>query len=418
MNKKNILLISYFFPPFTGGGVVRIKSIFDFLNKKDFNVFVLTATTDSYPAFYELEPGNFNSDKISRVKLPFGNKIVGSMNRHITSSKKTSLGSGIKKKIKSFFVPDEYAFWAFKSARAGIKLCKNEKIDILFCTGPPFSAFLSGYLISKSCKIDLMLDYRDLWTQNPFLKKSFFANKLNKFLEKKILKRSKHIIATNPNAQAELQKFIPEITQKIKVIHNGYVYKPTDSELVYPFLNNSGYINFVYSGSLTKNRTPEYFFKALESFKHYNFKVSFIGFFDVEHYELIDKYGLKEKVNVLGSKTFQETYDYLLKNADVLLVFQRNSDGGKTAIPGKLYEYLALQKPVLCYDENEGATTDFLNSLGLETIKYYDVDSSIAVLNEIFTDYSKFLKSQKLEGDNLEQYDRKNQNEKLINLLN
>lgn len=418
MNKKNILLISYFFPPFAGGGVVRIKSIFDFLNKKDFNVFVLTATTDSYPAFYELDPGNFNSDKIFRVKLPLGNKIVGSMNHHIASSQKPSFSSSIKKKIKSFFVPDEYAFWAFKSARSGIKLCKSEKIDILFCTGPPFSAFLSGYLISKSFKIDLIVDYRDLWTQNPFLKKSFFANKLNKFLEKKILKKSKYVIVTNYNAQAELKKFAPGIAQKIKVIHNGYVYKPANSELIYPFLNNSGYINFVYSGSLTKNRTPEYFFKALESFKHLNFKISFLGFFDVEHYKLIDKYGLKEKVNVLGSKTFQESYDYLLKNADVLLVFQRNADGGKSAIPGKLYEYLALQKPILCYDENEGATTDFLNSLGLKTIKYDDVDSSIAILNEIFTDYSKFLKSQKLEEDNLEQYDRKNQNEKLIKLLN
>jgi glycosyltransferase involved in cell wall biosynthesis len=417
LNKKNILLISYFFPPFAGGGVVRIKSIFNFLSEKKYNVFVLTATNDSYPAFYELEPENLELKKITRVKLPLNRRIVGSLNKHIASSKKTSSGAGIKKKIKSFFAPDEYAFWAFKSARTGIKLCKREKIDVLFCTGPPFSAFLSGYLISKFYKCDLILDYRDLWTQNPFLKKSFFANKLNRFLERRILKKAKYVIATNPKAEAQLKEFEPEITKKINVIHNGYVYKPASSELAYPFLNNSGFINFVYSGSLTKNRTPEYFFKALQSFKECNFKISFLGFFDVEHYSLIDKYGLKEKVNVLGSKTFQESYEYQLKKADVFLVFQRNSDGGKTAIPGKLYEYLALQKPVLCYDDDEGATTDFLNTLGLKTIRYNDVNASKIILNKIFLDYSGFLKSQQLETDVLEQFDRKNQNEKLINLL-
>lgn len=417
LNKKNILLISYFFPPFAGGGVVRIKSIFNFLIEKNYNVSVLTATSDSYPTFYEPEPENSESKNITRVKLPFSKNIVGSLNKHITSTTKTSSGSNIKKKIKSFFVPDEYAFWAFKSARAGIKLCKKEKIDVLFCTGPPFSAFLSGYLISKFCNCDLMLDYRDLWTQNPFLKKSFLANKLSRFLERKILKKAKYVITTNPKAETQLRNFEPKISEKINVMHNGYVYKPSISEIAYPFINNSGFINIVYSGSLTKNRTPEYFFKALQSFKKYNFKISFLGFFDVEHYSLIDKYGLKEKVDVLGSKTFQESYDYLVKNADVLLVFQRNSDGGKTAIPGKLYEYLALKKPVLCYDDDEGATTDFLNTLGLKTIRYDDVNASKLILNKIFSDYSGFLKSQRLSNDMIEKFDRKNQNEKLINLF-
>ena len=263
--------------------------------------------------------------------------------------------------------------------------------DLIFATAPPYSNFLLGYLLSVFYKKPLILDYRDLWIENNTYPLLFPGNIIGKAFERKWLKRADKIIFTTEKQRQRMIEEYPFIEKKSVVVYNGYdeeVFNRFNSQ--YPYAEGRKYMNIVYTGSLTPYRDPEPFFKALKKAleEKKKIRVEFIGYFDSKYSNLTDKYGLKDIVKVEKSKKQIEIAKILKEDTDVCLLIQSEKEGGKTAIPGKLFEYMAAFKPILAIDD-KGAVTDFAKDIDGIYISDFNEEEIYKNIKILYENYKK-----------------------------
>jgi len=205
------------------------------------------------------------------------------------------------------------------------------------------------------------------------------------------------VLVTTEGARDYFIRKYPRVgVEKIVLLPNGF-----DPEIFYPSANNNvrfqnhEKITFVYSGSLTKRRTPEFFFRALKQLIVEDasvvsrISVKLIGFIHNAHLELVNEIGLQSIVSKVDSMSPKDLSRYLRDEASVFLLFQRADEGGDTAIPGKLYEYLALKKPIICLDDAGGATTKLLTKFGsCLNVSYEDIPGIKSLVRNILDNYA------------------------------
>lgn len=419
MNKK-VLIIAYYFPPCGGGSTVRVHNFTKYLPKYDITPVILTAMSSYYEEYYldeSLECQYSNETKIVRANVFFGNILKkAKQSSVITNNKKTSKVSIkhlIKNLIKSMLIPDEQIFWLPGALKAGKTIINETTLSAIISSGPPFTSHIVSALLAKKYGIPLILDYRDLWSSNQFYSnQAGFKFTVQKMIERKIIRSANKLIVTNANAQQTLMTEFNVPLEKINIIENGY-----DDDLTEKYFRNNDIPQFKdklkinYVGSLTRQRTPKYFFDAIsiirQKYKIILFEINFIGFADESHKELVKDYNLDSIVNFIGSVTVEKAMEYVSKS-DLLLLFQRQSEGGSTAIPGKVYEYLASGIPVLSMDEGQGATTKFLNDMGsVLNSEYNDVDKILSNLENIINNYDLIFKNAQIMQKDVYRFSRK-----------
>lgn len=425
------LVIAYYFPPFGGGGSERIHHFVKNMPELDIVPLVLTVDESCYEDIYH-DPGLLDEYcshiSIFRSSMLFGRLLKQQKNQayattHIKAGNVSKILRIFKKYVRSLIVPDDHVFWippAFKVIR---NILKNHAVGVIFSTAPPFSAHFLGALASTVYKIPLVLDYRDLWGENPQMAGKGLGRQVNKFLEWYSLKKSSQIIFTNHSAAKVMIARHPFISAKTVVIENGF-----DSKSILEMNhkctegNNRSVFRINYLGSLTRQRTPSTFLLAVKKFvelhPEYPVKVGFIGFAPAEHRQLVGEMGMDTIVQFYDSVSKKKALDIMCNHSDILLVLQRSGEGGATAIPGKLYEYLAAGIPVICLDEGLGASSDLLRDLCLNTYAdYFDEEVILNILANVITNYATVKDRFSKLHDHISPYERKNLSHRLAELL-
>jgi glycosyltransferase involved in cell wall biosynthesis len=176
-----------------------------------------------------------------------------------------------------------------------------------------------------------------------------------------------------------------------------------------------------YSGSLQNLRTPQYFLEAIKLFTDKNpdflIKIQLVGFIDHSHKELISSIGLSDIVSIVENVSQKKAFEYMV-NSNLLLLLQRQSDGGNTAIPGKLYEYLATGIPVITIDEGGGASTKFLNELGLSSeIDFTNPQAILSEIEYILNNYELLVERHQQIQKTMGRYSRRHEAYKLATIV-
>jgi len=99
--------------------------------------------------------------------------------------------------LNHFFRFDFYLSWIpFALFTARRIFHKNTKITFIYAAGPPFDNHIIGYLLHRKYKIPLIVEYRDIWSFNPYLNKHerWLNQKIDNFFEKKILNASRGVV--------------------------------------------------------------------------------------------------------------------------------------------------------------------------------------------------------------------------------
>jgi len=433
---KNVLIVTYYFPPYGGGAVIRIHNFVKYLPKFGFLPIVLTVKEKYYEKTYSI-PTLLDeySEKIAINRVNSFEFIGSEAKSRIYGIKEKTFGDKVftypvKKLVDKVLVPDGTILWAPHALLYGRKIIRNNGIDIIFSTAPPFSSHIIAYLLQKISGKPFVIDYRDDWIRHkPYRKLNgdlLFG--LTKRFEYMLIKdTSKVITSTRESIELFREKYPQFNTDKYQHIPNGYdpdYFKEDYPNNSYEENNsNEQKINFVYTGSLTRKRNPCFFFQALKKVLEAKtalkskIKITFIGFTHYKHKELAKDFGLNDLVFFQENLSPREMAYFLQKKADVCLLFQRKTEGGKTAIPGKLYEYLVSKKPVLCMDDN-GATTKFLRNMGSKLNADYEDTKKIKHLIEaIISNYQQIKKKYLWDDNCLKNFSREQQTETLSQIL-
>ena len=342
-------------------------------------------------------------------------------------TKKISSGIIPNKKKQSFldklflwirgnlFIPDARVFWVKPSVTYLEKYILEHNIDTIVTSGPPHSLHLIGLELKQKLAIKWYADFRDPWTTIGYhksLRLSTFAAKKHKRLEHRVLNTADTIIVTSKTTKTEFQAIT---SQPIAVITNGYDVEPVaNQELDSKF-------TLAHIGSFLSERNPKILWESLieliaevPNFKQH-LEIKLIGAVSQEVLETISQFELNDYLNNLGYVSHQEAIVHQ-KKSQVLLLIEIDSEDTKSIIPGKLFEYMVSNRPIVAIGPEGSDFAEIITSTNTgQFFKYTEKERLKRVILDL---YNQFLEGKlQSHGIGLQKYSRKNLTKELVTLL-
>jgi glycosyltransferase involved in cell wall biosynthesis len=377
---EKLLIISYHFPPDSAIGAVRPAKFAKYLPEFGWRPIIYTVDEKNYQS---CDASKFE-DLLRGVRIYRANPFPGILQLYSgirsrgTPPATTQEGNAAKEEaglpgfpkrlISSLLrVPDEHQGWIFSIAAQGRRILKEQGAGTFMTSGPPMSTHLGGLLLKKMTGACWIADFRDPWTTMQEWKgeafRSDMALRIERWLERKTVSAADGIITTAPSVTRYFQSLLPQEERgKVITITNGYDNSDFQG-LPQPEANPPG-MRLTHAGSLYLGRNPEPLFGALRNLigkgaiAKGEVRVDFIG---DPHYRgaplsaMVQEYDLAETVSLLGKMDFGDCFKRLLDSRGLLLLAQDQPQ----EIPGKVFEYLRLNKPTLVITD-EGDTKDLL----------------------------------------------------------
>lgn len=426
MEQKKLLIITYYFPPAGGPGVQRWLKFVKYLPEFGVQPIVYVPENPTYPIVDEGLVKEV-SDQVIVIK----NKIIEpyQLASFFSKNKTKRIASGIfpnKKKQslldKAFlwvrgnlFIPDARVLWVKPSVSFLEKYIVENNIDTIVTSGPPHSLHLIGLELKQKLNIKWFADFRDPWTTIGYhksLRLSSYAAKKHKRLEHQVLNTADTILVTSKTTKAEFQ----EITSKpIEVITNGYDVENVEKQTL------DTKFTLAHIGSFLSERNPLFLWECLvellqeiPEFKQH-LEIKLIGAVSQEVLETISKYKLDDYLNNLGYVSHMEAVAHQ-KKSQVLLLIEINSEDTKSIIPGKLFEYMVSNRPIIAIGPKGSDFSDIITQTN--TGVFFDYSEKMKLKSVILDFYNQFLEGKlQSNGVGLQQYSRKNLTKQLAQLI-
>ena len=427
MDNNKIVIITYYWPPAGGPGVQRWLKFVKYLPDYGFQPIVYIPENPSYPIIDE----NLLSE-VSNETIILRNKIVEPYQwaSFLSKNKTKKISSGIipNNKKQTFldqvllwirgnvFIPDARVLWVKPSVKYLEKYLSENGITTIITSGPPHSLHLIGLELKQKLNVRWVADFRDPWTTIGYhkaLKLAEFAANKHKQLESKVLNNADLILVTSPSTRAEFKK----ITSKpIEVITNGYDVEKIGNQII------DKKFSLAHIGSFLSERNPRILWESISELIRENplfashFQLKLIGAVSQEVLDSIALFQLQNYVNNLGYVSHDEAIVHQ-KKSQVLLLIEINSEATKSIIPGKLFEYLVSERPIIGLGPKGSDFAEII--IDTNTGVFVDYSEKEKLKNYIANYFSLFLEGNlKTNGVGLQKYSRKNLTEKLANLLN
>lgn len=316
----------------------------------------------------------------------------------------------------NLFIPDARVLWVKPSISYLSKYIQENNIDTIITTGPPHSLHLIGLGLKEKLNIKWLADFRDPWTTIGYhkeLKLGVSAAKKHKDLERKVLTTADTVIVTSPTTKKEFEA----LTGKpIAVITNGYdvekiVRQPLDEKFT-----------LAHIGSFLSERNPQILWQAIAELIAENtdfkthFQLKLIGAVSREVLEAIAQHELNDYVNNLGYISHAEAVAQQRKS-QVLLLVEIDREETKCIIPGKLFEYMVSERPILAIGPQGADFAEIMRTTNSGVFATYTEKEKVKqTLLNYFNEYQKgTLKSHPI---GLQYYSRKNLTGQLAEVLN
>jgi glycosyltransferase involved in cell wall biosynthesis len=396
--KSNILLIALSFPPNAKVGAKRFHFLMPYLNKK-FNIYVISLNEK----YYLMKDNTLkNKGNIYRIRMyppyPF------QKNGFITKCLFYFWTRGLA-------LVDPFCGSIYPGIRAGRKVLQSKKFDAIIATGPPFSSFIMGYILSKRFKVKLVLDYRDPWTTHQTARKYsyLFGKSINKFLEKKIVANASAIVVNTGRMRSSFEEKFSHVisNEKIHIITNGFTPQKVD-----PIVMDHDKFNLIYAGSLYGKRNLKNFLFALNTLNEKTKKrisVHIFGTIQKDDVSIITDLGLESTITEHTQVPYDQYLRYL-KGADILLIIL--GEEMDYAVSYKMYDFLCVQKPVFAIVPNGSESARFVKQVGCG--EYADINDPVDIRNKLERMINEPIQC---EFQNIEEYTWKSLGNKYVEVI-
>lgn len=328
----------------------------------------------------------------------------------------------VRKIAMSLFVPDSRLLWLPFALLKLWRLHRRQRIDLLVASMPPFTTGLIGRLARQILDIPLVLDFRDAWSENPYLPRvGRLQERLNRRLEAGCLRRADALLFVNPALEQHyLQRFPALSARPHRTIRNGY--DPADFAGIDPPPVERRFEMGIMGTIYSQGNRPTALLRALQ--QRYarepdlpeRFRLSFIGKWSPDFLALVDEMGIAPLLQFIPYRPHREALTLATRFDALALAIDGDLPGSAVVTPGRIYEYLYLRKPVLalCPEHSDLACLVRDNRAG-EVRASDDVAGIEQVLADWIAHRSQLR--QRYGNANLEIYSRVRQTEALMEFL-
>ena len=428
MAKKRVLIITYYWPPSGGIGVLRCLKFAKYLRNFGWEPVIFTAQNPHYPS---LDPSNEKDvpenvevikgkiwEPYSLYKIFTGQKKDANVN-NIFYVKETEVSALHKLSVwirSNFFIPDARSKWINPSVKLLLNYLKENPVDAILTNGPPHTNTRIGTLLKQKTGIPFLSDYQDPWTQVDY----FRSLRLTKWglakhqrLEQEAFEAADHVTIVSPSWKKDLAAIG---AKNISVIPWGF--DPDDFQAGQIPIDEQ--FTLTHLGIMGYDRNPKVFFQVINELikEDPEFEKDFaLNLFGQVDYTLVKEaksIGIESVFNVKGAVPRKEAIART-NSSNVLLLLLNQQDNVMGRIPGKLFEYLASKRPIIVLgppnsdvaniiaETERGITLDYNDSVGIKKalLHYYGLykDQSLSKpLEKDISQYSSINLTKKLAG--------------------
>jgi glycosyltransferase involved in cell wall biosynthesis len=430
MERKKVLIITYYWPPSGGIGVLRCLKFAKYLRKYGWEPIIYAPEGAEYPY---LDDSNFKDIPENLTVIKGGIIEPFSAFKFLSGRKKTSVNNILHVREKqslvdklaiwirgNFFIPDARSLWIKPSVKRLKKYLEENPVDAIFTDGPPHTNTAIGTRLAELTRIPHLADFQDPWTQIDYYKLfkiTKWADRKHRMMEQKTFKWAKKITIASPSWKTDLESIG---AKNVDVLYYGY----DENDFSSLVINPDEKFTVCHSGLLGFDRNPENLFAAIRQLidevplfgEH--FKLKLMGQIDFMVVEAIKKYNITNNVDFLGTVSRSQSLQEICGSWMLFLPLNQ-ADNIKGRIPGKFYEYIRAKRPIISLGPDDTDVAHIVNEFGVGRNSPYD--DVLRVKQYVEEIYSKFYLLNKFEdvqaAKNIDVFSNENQTKVLAKFL-
>lgn len=374
--KKNILIISYAYPPLNVPAAQRPYTIAKYLDKEKYTVTVITCE-NSFSSYGVDE--NFDASlpqvKVVKVKAAIGDSHI-TANTFIKTQHDSVVGKTIKSSLKtavsSTLLTDKGVFWYLpmkKYIEENSFLFKS--VDVVITTSPLITNHRLGlYFKKKFNTVQWIADFRDFYSLENTSNSLTVKAQYNKALEKKIVTQSTALTFVTQAMKQQYAITYPKQSHKMHSVTNGI-----DALLerdIHLTKNVNTTFSVFYGGSFYgEKRSPYELLRLLDKAVEdqlltlNEIKVTIAGSITTKMHQKLKRYHTYSCITFLGIITRSEVAKKMRESLLLWLIVSEEVAHYKS-IPLKLFEYIEAKKYILNFapQSSEASKIILENQLG------------------------------------------------------
>src|SRR6266542_4018569 len=315
-----LLLVTMYFPPAGGGGVQRPLKFATHLPALGIETHVLAPDDPKWVHVdADLQPPTQAWIHRAHYLGPRSRRLADELHgRHGLDR----LSRHARSLTSRLLVPDENVTWNLTAIPTALRIVRQEGIDVVLTTSPPNSVHLIGATVKRATGARWVADLRDSIAAHPHRRVENAAARA----KEKVSEQVARLVARQADAIVAASEAIAEEARGLD---------PRGA--VVPILNGADFDDAV---------------------------CRFVGDFRPADREWAEELGLGDRLELLEYVPRRESLR-LQRDSDALLLLIPEAGGrGRGVLSGKVFEYLAAERPILAAVPPEGAAAELIRETG------------------------------------------------------
>jgi glycosyltransferase involved in cell wall biosynthesis len=355
-----VLLITMYFPPAGGGGVQRPLKTATHLPALGIETHVLAPDDPKWLHRDEdLRPPT--QAFVHRARYLGPRARLPSEELHGLEGGELMLARA-KLAYRRALLPDASVTWLPTAVPAAVRLVKREGIDVVITTSPPNSLNLIGAAVKRLTGVHWVADLRDSVVGNADVRFDRRAVRAKEKALRQVVRliagSADAVVAVSETIADEVRAFEP--AGPVRVIPNGCDFDDF-AGLEY---RSGERFRFTHTGSFFGKRDPRPFLSALAASGLDDVVARFVGDFKAADREWVAGLSLGDRLALLPYVPHRQALELQRDSEANLLLLPEAAGRGRVVPSGKIFEYLAAERPILAAVPPDGAAAELVRQTG------------------------------------------------------
>jgi glycosyltransferase involved in cell wall biosynthesis len=262
---------------------------------------------------------------------------------------------------RRLLVPDENVIWSLTAIPAAIRLVRAHGIDAVLTTSPPPSVHLIGAAAKAATGVRWVADLRDSIAAHPHRRAdspaALLKEKGRAALGRLVAHRADAVVAVSDPIAEEVRALRPAGT--VMTIPNGCDFEDFDGLEYRP----GDRFRITHTGSFFGRRSPRPFLTALAD-SGLDVVARFVGDFRAADREWAEGLGLHDRLELHPHTARRRALELQRDSEALLLLIPEAAGRGRAVLSGKVFEYIAAERPILAAVPPDGEAARLLREAG------------------------------------------------------
>jgi glycosyltransferase involved in cell wall biosynthesis len=332
MAGRRVLVLAYYFPPLGGGGVQRTLKFVKYLPPAGYDPVVVTSTG----------AGHALRDPGLAADIPAGTAVLRARTvpLHVAKWKLEAVlrRLGLPLRVAQGVAwPDEFVGWGPGALVTALRAVRRYRPDVVYSTSSPVTAHAVALAVKRLTGLPWVADFRDAWTLNP--EGAHLYEGLSTRLEHAVVRSADRFVVADEGVGI---RDVPDDDPRRVVVNNGV---DADDVPAATVATPGPRFRLAHVGMLYGERDAA---PVLAALRHLVARGA-VAREEIE-LRLVGDARLNERSSAgvpLSRRPYVDHREAVaeMRAADALLLYQ---PAGWMGASGKIYEYLATGRPILC----------------------------------------------------------------------